>query len=104
MQRSNDMSNADFEWMKPTARAHKAESTRAGWESELESRAALLCKLGYDKAAVEERLKRALVWEYELVGKAAAVKKVSAIVAEAYRGAGNVEKTASSRPSRRKSQ
>jgi hypothetical protein len=61
-------------------------------DNEVRRRAALLASLGFSKARAEARLRQNFVWEHERLGKPAILKRLAALVAEAYQQAGVTKK------------
>jgi hypothetical protein len=51
---------------------------------EMEERAALLCRLGFDKARAKLRLRANLAWDFELNETPALAKKIDSIVDAIY--------------------
>ena len=78
----------DFQdWMN-TTEVSDPKGVKDAWENEISDRAFLLARLGYPKKKTEKRLKANLTWEFERVGSASTLKRVKALVNEAYRRAG----------------
>lgn len=66
------------------------QKAAAMYEAELRDRAQLLMRLGYSKEETKLRLRGNVLWDFELHGKPAHLKRVNAIVDKVYsaRGAG----------------
>ena len=72
----------------PRSRRHDVAHTAATRDSDIRRRAAMLAHLGFSQARAESRLKANVQWEYDGVGKATVLKRLSALVAEEYARAG----------------
>lgn len=79
---------AEFEWMEAPRVRRTTERTAETRDDEIKRRATLFARLGVPKAEAQKRLISYLTWEYERVGKPAAIKRLPALVTEAYSRAG----------------
>ena len=78
------MANAPFDWMDPRRNPErgKVEKSRreAMYRGELEERAALLHRLGYDKGRTRARLAANLAWDFERGGSPLSPAQIDGIV------------------------
>jgi len=85
------MSKAPFEWMEPhrSPERGKVEKTRreAMYRGELEERAALLQRLGYDKGRTRARLAANLAWDFPAGARPLDDAALDAIVDRLFNGA-----------------
>jgi hypothetical protein len=79
---------ATFEWMETPRPKKRAKATSGTRDDEVRRRATIFASLGYPQAQAEARLRANWLWEHERIGKPAVLKRLAALVAEAYTRAG----------------
>ncbi len=79
---------ATFEWMEAPRPKRRAKATAETRDDEVRRRATMFAALGYPQAKAEARLRANWLWEHERLGKPVVLKRLAALVAEAYARAG----------------
>jgi hypothetical protein len=70
---------------KPSGYRRDAERRRAMYRREIEDRAALLMRLGYQAGAVKARLKKSVDWDFDLHERPEHAGEVDRIVDDVYK-------------------
>jgi hypothetical protein len=70
---------------KPSAFKRASERRREMYRRELQERAALLMRLGYQAAAVKTRLSRSVAWDFDLQANPEHAGEVDSIVDDVYK-------------------